>query len=290
MGEKYRPLAIPVIGSGPPRTMYATCAAAPYRSRYVSLAPFSLCASPGWEGELQRITLEHIIRRLRRVTTRAFVWTVRFDHSALARALHSFNIPFQQTTTHVLPLESGYVRTASGYSATIRNQIRKAARRGVCVRDADSEADVRAYCQLHARLVEQREWLGFRYPETLFLELVRLKDFVRLLIAEHEGCVVSGALLFRDADCVLYWHGATNRDYSHLFASRPILDEAIRWACEMGARFVDFGGSAGIASLEGFKLSWGARPEMNWVFEWTSPLWTSLSTLKSRFEAITTRT
>ena len=46
--------------------------------------------------------------------------------------------------------------------------------------------------------------------------------------------------------------------------------------------FVDFGGSAGIASLEQFKSSWGARPEMNWVFEWKNPLWASLSALKSR--------
>jgi len=199
-------------------------------------------------------------------------------------------MPFHQAATHVLKLEADYSCAASGYSATIRNEIRKAARRGVCVRVATSEADVQAYCELHARLVAQKEWRGFRYPATLFLELVRLKDFVRLLIAEHEGRLVSGALLFRDADCVQYWHAATDRDYSQLFASRSILDETIRWACDTGAKFVDFGGSAGLASLENFKSSWGARPEMNWVFEWTSPLWTSLSTLKSRFEAITTRT
>ena len=283
MGEKYRPLAIPVIGSGAPRTMYATSAPAPYHSRYVSLAPFSLCASPGWEDTLERMTLEGIVGQLRRASTRGFVWSVRFDHAALARGLSSFNMPFEQTATHVLPLQHGYARIATGYSATIRNQIRKAARRGVCVRDAGSEADVRAYYDLHARLVEQKEWRGFRYPLALFLELIRLKDFVRLLIAEHEGRIVSGALLFRDTDCVLYWHGASDRQHSHLFASRPLMDEAIRWGCETGASFVDFGGSAGIPSLEQFKSSWGAQPEMNWVFEWTNPLWTGLSALKSKF-------
>jgi Acetyltransferase (GNAT) domain len=283
MGEKYRLFAIPVIGSGPPRTMYAASAPAPYRSRYVWLAPFSLYASPGWESDLERATLEGIMRRLKRASTRGLVWTVRFDHTVLARGLRSFDMPFQQAATHVLWLDRGYAHAASSYSASIRNQIRKAARRGVCVRDAESEADVQAYCELHARLVEQRDWRGFRYPMALLLELIRLKDFVRVLIAEHDGRIVSGALFFRDADSVLYWHAATDRRYSHLFASRPILDEAIRWACDSGARFVDLGGSAGIASLEQFKSSWGARPEMNSVFEWTNPLWAGLSALKSRF-------
>jgi len=270
--------------------MYATWAPAPYQSSYVSLAPFSLYASPGWDGELERTTLERILRRLRRARTRGFTWTVRFDHTELARGLRSFEMPLEQVATHVLQLGPGYPRVASSYSATIRNQIHKAARRGVSVRVAHRETDVRAYYELHARLVGQKEWRGFRYPLTLFLELIQLKDSVRLLVAEHEGRLVSGALFFRDADCVLYWHAATDREYSHLFASRPILDEAIRWACDTGAKFVDLGGSAGIASLEQFKSSWGARPEMNWVFEWKNPLWASLSALKSMFEAVTIKT
>ena len=212
------------LGSGPPRTMYATSAPAPYHSRYVSLAPFSLYASPGWDDALELTTLEGIVGRLRRASTRGLVWTVRFDHAALARGLLSFNMPFRQTATHVLALEHGYACAAAGYSATIRNEIRKAERRGVCVRDAGGEADVRAYYELHARLVQQKEWRGFRYPLALFLELIRLKDFVRLLLAEHEGRIVSGALLFRDADCVLYWHAAT----------RPSVFASFRFTADTG--------------------------------------------------------
>jgi len=280
MGAGYQPLPISVVGSGPRRTMYATASPASYRSRYVSLAPFGLFASPAWEGELERSTLEHILRQLRGPRTRGFAWTVRCDHAALAHGLESFGIPHRRAATHILRLKHGYESVASGYSATIRNQIRKSGRRGVRVRSASDEADIRAYYELHTRVVAQKEWRGFEYPLQLFLELSRLKDSTRLLVAEHEGRIVSGAVFLRDACSVLYWHGATDRDYSDLFPSRPVFDEAIRWACETGAEFLNLGGSAGISSLEQFKSYWGAGAEMNWTFEWTNPVWARLSTLK----------
>jgi hypothetical protein len=257
---------------------------APYGSRYVSLAPFSLYASPGWERELDRGTLQQIVRFLTGPRTRGFVWTVRFDHTALASGLASFGIASRTAPTHVISLDGGYADAAARYSATIRNQIGKARRRGVEVRAASSESDVRAYYDLHTRLVEQKEWKGYRHPLVLFLELNRLRDCMRLLVAEHEGRMVAGAVFLQDACSVMYWHGASDREYSNLFATRPLFDEAIRWACETKARFVDLGGSAGIASLEQFKASWGARPEVNHVFEWSNPLWTGLAALKCAFQ------
>jgi len=180
----------------------------------------------------------------------------------------------------VLDLQHGYERAASGYSASIGNQIRKARRRGVHVRVAQDEEDVRAYHDLHTRLVQQKEWQGYHYPLALFLELTQLRSSVRVLVAESEGRIVAGGLFFRDGCSVMYWHGASDREYSHLFASRSVVDEAIRWACDTGAEFLNFGGSAGLASLEQFKSAWGARPELNWSFEWTNPVWQRLSRLK----------
>lgn len=280
MARSYCPLAIPVVGCGPPRTMYAASAAAPYHSRYVWLAPFWLHASPGWDGALERGTLQAILAFLTGLRTRGFVWTVRFDHAPLVRGLEALGMNREQTSTHVIDLREGYARATSRYSATTRNQIRKALRRGVSVRTASGESDVPAYHALHTRLVRQKEWKGSRYPLALFVELARLRDSVRILLAEHDGRIVSGGVFIRDGCSVLYWHGASDRDYSHLFASRPLFDHAIQWACETGASFVDLGGSAGIASLEQFKASWGAQRETNHVFAWTNPLWLKLSAVK----------
>lgn len=76
-------------------------------------------------GELERSTLERIVRRLTR--TRGFVWTVRFDHGPLAFVLESLNVPFQRTATHVLGLEHGYARSP----AIAQPSVTRSAKRSV---------------------------------------------------------------------------------------------------------------------------------------------------------------
>jgi CelD/BcsL family acetyltransferase involved in cellulose biosynthesis len=282
--SEYRLVTLPVIGSGTPRKMYALQVVDQYRSRYVSLGPVGLYASPGWNGQLERATLEAILRRLMTFRTRGFVWNVRFDHEPLAAGLSSVGLKFERISTHVLPLKQDYEQVFAGYSATMRNHIRKAQRRGVRVRAAETDEDVRAYYEVHMKLVKQRqdkEGYGPVYPIGLFQELIKIREGARLLVAEVGECVVAGGLFFRDGSSVMYWHGASDRDYSHLFPSCAVLDEAICWACADGAEFFNFGGSAGIASLEQFKSFWGARPELNWTFEWNSPIWRRFSRMKS---------
>src|SRR5262249_8310916 len=58
VGSDFRPLGVPVAESGPPRRMYGIQSPARYWSRFVFLAPYHLHASPGWNGSLDRVTLE----------------------------------------------------------------------------------------------------------------------------------------------------------------------------------------------------------------------------------------
>lgn len=282
LGVRHHALAIPVQGSGPPRTMYAIQTLGRYGLPFVSLAPFGLYASPGWNGQIEIPTLQGILYRLKRGLTRGFVWNARFDHQSLAGGLISLGVRFQRTTTHVLHLEQGYEHVFSRHTGTMRNKIRKARRMGVLVRDVHDAEDINAYYRIHTQLAQQKGGYGSIYPARLFLELVNVPGAVRLLLAECEGRIAAGGLFFRDGCSVMYWHGATDRDYSHFYPSYAIFDEAIRWACEIGATFVNFGGSAGIASLEQFKSSWGARPERNWEFTWMNPFWAHLSRLKAK--------
>jgi hypothetical protein len=262
--------------------MYGIAAPSPYFSTYLHLGPFGLFASPGWDSSIEVGTLRRILRFLTRPRVRGFTWTVRYDHVDLAAGLEALGLRGTTSATHVIDLVGGYSAVATGYSATIRNQIGKAHRRGVSVRHARDEADVRSYYEIHRRLVEQRDWRGFRYPFDLLHELSRLGTFGRLLLAEHEGQLIAGGLFFLDGDSVLYWHGASDRQHSERFASRAVMDAAIRWACDVGATSFNLGSSAGIASIESFKSMWGAQSEVNKTFEWTSPLWRRLATVKDR--------
>jgi hypothetical protein len=286
MGNAHRTIAIPVEGSGIARTMYGTAEPAAYFSSYVSLGPFGLFASPGWDSTLQITTLQNILHFLTRPVVRGFAWTVRYDHVDLAKGLESLGLSSRSATTHVIPLLDGYSAAAAQFSATIRNQIRKAFRRGVSIRSADGESDVSVYYELHQRLVEERQWRGYRYPYALLLELSQLRDHVRLLLAECEGRVIAGGLFILDGTSVLYWHGVSDREHSDRFASRAVVDGAIRWACDIGASSFNLGGSAGVESIERFKAMWGAQRQENWTFQWSSPLWRSLGSARSRMKSI----
>lgn len=278
----HRPAAIPVTGSGPLRTMYALETMGRFGVRYVSLAPFGLYASPGWDRRLERSTLKRVVNRLMGIRTRGFAWNVRFDQESLAAGLTSLGFNPSRTSTHALPLEQDYERVRSAYDSTIRNHVNAARRRGVVVRDAADAADVLQYYQVHTGLVRQKGGYETVYPLALFLDLVKFTGVVRLLIAECQGRSVAGGLFFRDGCSVMYWHAAMDREYSRFFPACAVIDEAIQWGCRSGATSFNLGGSAGIASLEEFKSYWGATRVLNWKFEWKNPFWSYLARLKKR--------
>jgi Acetyltransferase (GNAT) domain len=279
---EYRPFGVPVRESGPPRVMYAVQCPGSYGRQFLSLAPRGLYASPGWQGQLRQSTLEGILRCLTGVRTISFVWNVRFDHRDLADGLIASGLNFTRIPTRALSLTPDYERAFTGYNATIRNHVRKARRRGVSVRETVSPESISEYHRVHTRLARQKGRYEFIYPLKLFLELVEIRSIVHLLVAEYQGRVIGGGLFFRDGNSTLYWHGASDREYSYLYPSCAVLDEAIRWACESGSSYFNFGASEGLTTIDRFKSFWGARTELNWQFAWTNPFWAYLSKSKRR--------
>jgi hypothetical protein len=242
---------------------------------------FDFCLSPGWVGPLTRFTLRGILLRVQGFRTQNFLWKVRFDHGPLAAGLKSLGLPFRLQPIHVLQLDPDHARAFAGYNATIRNQIRKAHRRGVVIRDTHSPDDVVAYHRMYLRLAKEKGW-GSLYPVELTLNLLKLSDLTRFLVAEYAGRVIAGGMFLRDGCSVYYLHGVYDRDYSHLFPSCPVIDQGIHWACESGASFFNFGNSGENSSLAQFKSFWGARPVSNWLFEWQNPF----LAVVSRFQGV----
>ncbi len=276
----HRPLAIPVKGSGPPRTMYTIQSYDRYWSRVLPVTRMDFYTSPGWVGELERSTLEGILRNITTLRTRSFVWYVRFDHEPLALGLSSLGLLSERSSARVLYLQDGYERVFSGYSATIRKHVKRAHRKGVTIRQTFDPIDIHTYYHLYTRLVEQKGWTDV-FPVELSLELVKVPRLTRFVVAEFEGKIVGGGLFVRDGCSVSGIHIALDHDYSHHYPVCAVYDDAIRWACDSGAAFYNFGGSGRSASLETFKAYWGTQRVFNWRFDWKSPLWARASSLKT---------
>jgi hypothetical protein len=206
---------------------------------------------------------------------------VRFDHEPLAAGLASLGLQFQRISTQVISLCQDYDRIFAGYNATIRNQIRSARRRGVRARITVDSANIMAYHDVYKRHARQKDW-SLLYPVELSLEIAKLRNKARFVVAEYEGRIIAGGLFVRDGSSVVYYlHGTSDIDYSHMFPSCPVIAEGIRWACQIGALYFNLGMSGGIASLERFKSFWGAHAEFNWTFEWRNPLWARLYGFRS---------
>jgi hypothetical protein len=284
LGEDFHPLAIPVRESGRPRTMFATRKLDRLGLWYLCLAAHGFYASPGWEADLKLSTLKGIIRRLSSFRVFGFEWNVRFDHQALAAGLIALGLVPHRNRTQVLYLNPDYDKVFGGYHATMRNHVRRG-RRSCRVRDAQGMQDIQAYFAIHRRLTQLKGDYGFCTPD-LMENLLQLEGVGRLVLAECEGQIAAGGMFLRDGCSVMYFHGAADRAFSKYYPACAVFDEAIRWGCEAGAASFNFGGSAGIPSLERFKSFWGAVPEQTWVFTWTNPCWKFVSRMKSALLAV----
>ncbi|HEY2826927.1 MAG TPA: GNAT family N-acetyltransferase [Pirellulales bacterium] len=281
------PVAIQVHGSGQDRTMHVVREPVRYAASKISgPKPDDLWTSPGWSGELSRSTVEHILHQMQRgFRTRTLRWQVRFDHEPLARMLSSLGLVPDRVQIHVLKLDRAYGDLFENYSATTRNHVRKAARRGVSVRSTSDAKDILAYHSIYSKHAHNKGW-GFAYPAQLTMDLVNMGEANACFkVAEYEGSVIGGALFLRDGNSIYYLHGVADREFSHLYPATSVMDAGIQWACESGAGYLNLGNS-GVGSvnesLATFKSSWGAHVEQNWLFDWERPLWKFVSKLKSK--------
>jgi hypothetical protein len=275
-GENLHPLKIAV---GPPKDskkdVFAVALAGRTRLKSVNFAPEGFYGSPGWEASPGE-TVAAVLSQLQGHGIRKFVWNVRYDHGAIAEILSERLSDVAQFSTRVLTLSDDLDRTFSGFNATIRNQIRKARKTGVEVREGSSSEDLQAYYAIHLRHVERRGGFDFVYPKAFLAQLIQPESAGRLLLATVAEKVVAGGIFLRDGNAVYYFHGAYDLDYSKQFPACAVIDAAIGWAHQIGAVAFNMGGSAGIEPLERFKSFWGAEAVQTWRFTWRNPLWSRL--------------
>jgi serine/alanine adding enzyme len=174
-----------------------------------------------------------------------------------ARALkkHAYHM------THILNLEGGFDKVRRGISSNIVNNKKKAEKAGIRVRQAVTDQDLRAFYTVHA---VTRKKQGFPIqPYAFFRNMVDFmgpSDHVRILLAELEGKVVAGIVLFCFKSRVSYEIGASLPEYLEARPNHLLLWTAVETACAEGRLSFDFGKSPpDNPGLVEFKRRWGAE-------------------------------
>ena len=131
----------------------------------------------------------------------------------------------------------------AGFDKDTRWSVRQADKRGVAVREASTDEDLRVFHELYA-LTGQRARFITRTWEYYRLVWRTLLDarLARLWLAETAGEVVAGAMTWRCGERDLYQYGATNEAGRRCFAAYALQWRALTAARERGATRYDFGG------------------------------------------------
>jgi SAM-dependent methyltransferase len=248
--------------------------------------------SPGWTADLDRSTVEQILKQVQPLRARSLLWQVRFDHDALAGTLRSLGLNYSQLPVCVLDLDGGHERVFARYNASFREEVRCARRRGIVVRNTSDINDILAYHAIFNKFAQDERRPAF--PARMTLDLVKLRDVACFMVAEYGGTTIGGLMCLRDGNTIYTLHLAYDRKYNHLFPGVALYNAAIKWACDAHACYFDFG-HCGTAvpeqplhfnqTLAEFGSAWGARIESNWVFSWESVIWKQCSKLKSELSA-----
>jgi lipid II:glycine glycyltransferase (peptidoglycan interpeptide bridge formation enzyme) len=172
----------------------------------------------------------------------------------------------------------------AGFHKKWRYNIRLAERRGVTVREATRE-DLPSFYELLTHTAERD---GFRirgrdYYELIFDLLVR-DDLARLFVAEREGKMIAGVLVFVMGTEAVYVYGGSDADEFKHMPNHLLHWEIMRWARERGCTAYDFRGVSKevdgepvgeLGGLNRFKRGFNAQ-YVEYVGEYDlvlSPLW-----------------
>jgi CelD/BcsL family acetyltransferase involved in cellulose biosynthesis len=163
-------------------------------------------------------------------------------------------------TTHVLTLPASVERYWDEVLDTRkRNDIRRLTRKGVVVETSRSDEDVQAvYALYHKRMATWQQRPGLVYPLELYRrELALGGDAVALYVARFAGRLIGGTFICRYNGIWHYQAGYFDHDVANLRPNVLVQERIIRDAITAGARLYDMLPSAGIASVEEFKESFG---------------------------------
>lgn len=123
-----------------------------------------------------------------------------------------------------------------------RYNIRLAERKGVQVREG-TEADVSAFYRL-SQITSLRDDFPI-HAETYYRDAYRIfvpSDMARLLLAEYDGEVIAGLMVFAFGATAWYMYGASSNRHRNMMPNHLLQWRAIRWARARGCKVYDFWG------------------------------------------------
>jgi len=159
--------------------------------------------------------------------------------------------------THLLKTNSDYEVLWTAYNKRVRGAVRKAIKNSITVTDAQTDDELRNF--YHIYLTTQKRLYGTPKPFMLMCELVKT-GLGRISIAKKDDQIIAGLLYLAFNRTITLWCAGSLPEFWRFRPNNAIFDQIIRWACQNGYDYVDFGASPpGNQGLIKFKEEFRAR-------------------------------
>jgi len=171
--------------------------------------------------------------------------------------------------TLLLRLDSDPDTLWKGFRPKVRNQVRKAARSGLEVRIGGIDYLDDFY---DAFAVNMRDLGSPVHSKALFENLLHgFPDSTRIFMVYLESETVGGAIFISFKDIVEVPWASSKREYFQFSPNNLLYWEVIKYACEKGFNYFDFGKSSWNSGTFRFKKQWGAEPKQLYSQYYLSP-------------------
>jgi FemAB-related protein (PEP-CTERM system-associated) len=162
------------------------------------------------------------------------------------------------------PLINDLDQLWSSLRKPVQHQIKKSRKLGVQVHVAQHRENMQDYYRLHLQTRCRKHGMPAQPPH-YFLSLwdtFAASGSLQLLLAEHQGRIIAGMILFASGTTVRYAYGASDERYLSLAPNNLLMWSAIAWGCTNGYQVLDLGRTAcDNSGLMEFKRRWGAVQE-----------------------------
>lgn len=127
-----------------------------------------------------------------------------------------------------------------------RYNIRLAAKKGVVIRPANDNEDLKVFYDILLETARRDHFLirGYEYFEWIWQHMV-VNGYAQIFLADYEGQVVAATLAMILGDKVWYLYGASSNQHRNVMPNYLIQWEMIRWARQQGCSIYDFRGVSG---------------------------------------------
>lgn len=136
-----------------------------------------------------------------------------------------------------------------------RNQIRKAERSGVEVKEGYEDKDINNFYQIY---LTNMKILGTPPHPLKFYQNMKneFKDDFKLFISYHEGREISAGVFLNFSGSLYYWAGVSIYDFRNLNPQNLLLSRIIEWGCKNEIKKIEFGRTSR-KGVYNFKKSFG---------------------------------